>query len=291
MANTQPLGTQWKGRAWDDGSPIPRVTLPDGTLGEAMAALGYIWDATDQVFIKATANHADGGINVHLVGNDATSTITGTVTANQGTGGNSAWKVDGSAVTQPVSLATVPTHGVTVTDGADTNAGATTDTAVITDTTGTVSGKLRGLVKWAYERMPASLGQKTMAGSLPVTVASDQPALTTNATLSAETTKVIGTVNQGTSPWLTSRNWTLSSGTDSATVTVATDSVGLAKDASLTTIFGTPTSDSPGAYTVLDQLSRIRKTNEQNTKALQALLAVMTPAPPRKTQTTLLHRS
>ncbi len=32
---------------------------------------------------------------------------------DQGTGGSSAWKVDGSAVTQPVSLVSVPTHAVT----------------------------------------------------------------------------------------------------------------------------------------------------------------------------------
>jgi hypothetical protein len=52
--------------------------------------------------------------------------------------------------------------------------GLTTDTAIVTDTTGTLSGKLRGLVKWAFERMPQSLGQTTKAGSFPVVIASDQ---------------------------------------------------------------------------------------------------------------------
>lgn len=66
---------------------------------------------------------------------------------------------------------------VTIADGADVAEGATTDVAIISDTTGTVSGKLRGLVKWAFERMPASLGQKAMAASLPVVVASDQSAV------------------------------------------------------------------------------------------------------------------
>lgn len=64
-----------------------------------------------------------------------------------------------------------------VADGNDAAVGATTDAAVITDTTGSLSGKIRGLVKWAFERMPASLGQKTMAASLPVVVASDQSTL------------------------------------------------------------------------------------------------------------------
>ena len=64
-----------------------------------------------------------------------------------------------------------------INDGDDLNAGATTDSAVVTDTIGTLSGKLRGLVKWAFERMPASLGQKVMAQSLPVTLSSDQSAI------------------------------------------------------------------------------------------------------------------
>lgn len=67
---------------------------------------------------------------------------------------------------------------VTIADGADVAEGATTDAAVITDTTGTISGKLRGLVKWAFERMPAALGQTTMANSLSVVIASNQSELT-----------------------------------------------------------------------------------------------------------------
>lgn len=70
---------------------------------------------------------------------------------------------------------------VTIADGADVAEGATTDAAVITDSAGTVSGKLRGLVKWAFERMPASLGQKAMAASLPVAIASDQSAVPVSA--------------------------------------------------------------------------------------------------------------
>lgn len=65
----------------------------------------------------------------------------------------------------------------TIANGADVAEGNTADAAVVTDTTGTLSGKLRGLVKWAFERMPASLGQKIMAESFPVTIASDQPTI------------------------------------------------------------------------------------------------------------------
>lgn len=88
---------------------------------------------------------------------------------------------------------TAPTSGdygavVRVGDGHDVAEGLTTDAAVVTDANGTLSGKLRGLVKWAFERMPASLGQKAMSESVPVVMASDQTALadvTASATLGA----------------------------------------------------------------------------------------------------------
>ncbi len=88
---------------------------------------------------------------------------------------------------------------VSVADGDDVAEGATTDAAVVTDTTGTVSGKLRGLVKWAFERMPTSLGQKTKAASLPVTLASDEDVLTTaiDQTTPGTTNKVVASVASG----------------------------------------------------------------------------------------------
>lgn len=68
-----------------------------------------------------------------------------------------------------------PHHNVdTLASGASVDIGAVADAAVVTDTTGSLSGKLRGLVKWAFERMPAALGQGTMAQSLPVVIASNQ---------------------------------------------------------------------------------------------------------------------
>ena len=90
-------------------------------------------------------------------------------------------------------------HAATIVAGADVTQGNTTDAAVITDTTGTVSGKLRGLVKWAFERMPASLGQKVKTASLPVVLASDQDALAvtgplTDTQLRATPVPVSGTV-------------------------------------------------------------------------------------------------
>jgi len=69
--------------------------------------------------------------------------------------------------------------------GSDVTEGNTSDAAIDTDTTGTVSGKLRGLVKLmvAYlARFPAALGQAAMAASLPVVVASDQSAVPVTST-------------------------------------------------------------------------------------------------------------
>jgi hypothetical protein len=65
--------------------------------------------------------------------------------------------------------------------GASVDIGAVADSAVMTDTTGSLSGKLRGLVKWAFERTPASLGQKTSANSFAVVIASDQTAIPLSA--------------------------------------------------------------------------------------------------------------
>jgi hypothetical protein len=65
--------------------------------------------------------------------------------------------------------------------------GANADAAVSTDTTGSISGKMRGLVKIQNERTPASLGQKTKANSFAVVLASDQDALSISAITAGET--------------------------------------------------------------------------------------------------------
>jgi hypothetical protein len=70
--------------------------------------------------------------------------------------------------------------GVVVANGSDIALGNTADAAVDTDTTGTVSGKLRGLVKLMVNllsRWPASLGQKNAAGSSPVIMSYEQTAI------------------------------------------------------------------------------------------------------------------
>lgn len=93
-----------------------------------------------------------------------------------------------------------------IANGADVAEGATTDAAVVTDTTGTLSGKLRGLVKWAFERMPAALGQGTMAQSLRVVLASDHSDVPTRAAMGSLTNRSSTITAGGTSQELMAAN-------------------------------------------------------------------------------------
>lgn len=199
----------------------------DGSFSKAAAAHLRGWDTTDLAWTRLPVDHATGALKV-------VATVSGGTggTVDQGTGGSSAWKVDGSAVTQPVSgtfwqstqpvsIASMPSTPVT---------GPLTDTQLratpvpVSLATAPTTAVTQSTSPWVTNDpgLPDTLGQKAMSGSTGVTIASDQTSFPVAATLTAETTKVIGTVNQGTSPWVTSRNWTLSSGTDSVTVGNAT---------------------------------------------------------------------
>ena len=61
--------------------------------------------------------------------------------------------------------------------GAGATIGATTDTATTGNSPGTLAAHLRGIVTALTNRLPASVGQKAAAGSLPVVLASDQSQL------------------------------------------------------------------------------------------------------------------
>lgn len=81
--------------------------------------------------------------------------------------------------TDSVSVATGQGAGATI--------GETSGEAVVTDDDGTLQQYLRGLVKWAYTYMPATLDQKTMAASFPVVIASNQSAVAVTGTITAVT--------------------------------------------------------------------------------------------------------
>ncbi len=91
------------------------------------------------------------------------------------------------------------TAAVTIANGADVALGTTTDAVATTPTTGsaaTTIALLKAIANGVTSPIPA--GTNVIGHVITDTTS------VTNATLSAETTKVIGTVNQGTSPWITS---------------------------------------------------------------------------------------
>lgn len=146
------------GTFWQTTQPVSAASLPlpsgaatsakQPALGTAGAASSDV--ITVQGIASMTALKVDGSA--------VTQPVSGAVTANVQGGNATAVKVDGSAVTQPVSAASLPLP-----------AGAATDS-----TLSTMSGKL-----------PATLGQKTMAASMAAVIASDQSAIPTKAPTNA----------------------------------------------------------------------------------------------------------
>lgn len=183
-----------------NNTPIPgSSTLVAGSFGGVLIPLSV---------------DALGDLNVNVV---SSSPITGTVTANQGTPNTAAnrWPVqitdgtdlalvsaagalivDGSAVTQPISAASLPLP-----------TGAATEATLLS-----IDGKLN------------SLGQKASAGSVPVVIASDQSPIDVSVTNFPATQPISGTVtaNQGTANSAANR-WPvqITDGTDLALVSAA----------------------------------------------------------------------
>lgn len=89
----------------------------------------------------------------------------------------------GTLITQTDGVETSLTTLITQTDTVETGIGDVGDAAVITDANGSLTGKLRGLVKWAFERMPAALGGTTAANSFPVTLSIDGQFVTSTGAL------------------------------------------------------------------------------------------------------------
>ncbi len=84
-----------------------------------------------------------------------------------------------------------------------TDFGSTNDPAY-TDNTGAAPGGVISILKGAYSKLatisgqsPASLGQKTMANSSPVVIASDQPAISVSQFNAGTLTDRSGTVTLG----------------------------------------------------------------------------------------------
>lgn len=165
--------------------PLAPFRAKEDPQGYVLASsLNYTWDVATLEWIKSTSSGGGGGAVTIADGADVA----------EGSVSDAAWVAgDGTVISLLKAIAGGGGGGaVTIANGADVAEGATTDAAVVTDTTGTVSGKLRGLVKWAFERMPASLGQKTMANSLPVVLASDQSTVVVSGAVTNTVLSVVG---------------------------------------------------------------------------------------------------
>ena len=160
--------------------------------------------------------------------------VNGTVTANQGTSAalvnawpiritdgtvsasissNNALKVDGSAVTQPISAASLPLPSGAAQEHVSAvsyNSSRLTDGSAFYDATKTgqlptslAGGKLDiNLGTWLGSVVPTT-GQKTMSGSIPVVISSDQTAILISGSISA-TNPSVGT-NTSTAPTSTTQ--------------------------------------------------------------------------------------
>lgn len=160
---------------------------------------------------------------------------------------------------------------VTIVDGGDIAEGSTTDAAIVTDANGTVSGKLRGVVKLLSSWI-GTLGQKTMANSASVTIASDHSAIPvsgplTDTQLRATPVLVSGTVSTG---GLTDAQLRTTPVPVSGTVTV--DTSALLTTADFDTKTGSLTETAPATDTASSGLNGRLQRIAQRITSLIALL-------------------
>lgn len=174
----------------------------------------------DTTGLALAANQLPDGHNVTV--DNASLAVTGTF-----------WQA-----TQPVSVATVPSHDVTNAGTFAvqvTSAPTTAVTGTFWQATQPVSGTVTAAAQPGVDIGDVTINNASGASAVNIqdggnTITVDGT-VSANATLAAETTKVIGTVNQGTSPWVTSNATTSVVGNGAAAtaqrVTLANDSTGI----------------------------------------------------------------
>lgn len=165
-------GTQRVTVATDDVVPISAASLPLPS-GAATSALQSTQDTSINTLLKP-ANTLAGVTTVSTVTNLSQ---LGGAAVSMNTGVR-------DAGTQRVTIAT--NDSVPVTGTVTANAGTNLNTSAL---------NLEATQSAMSAKLPATLGQKTMANALAVSLASDQSSIPVAATLAAETTKVIGTIN------------------------------------------------------------------------------------------------
>lgn len=140
----------------------------------------WVWDTATSEWVKETQGSGGGG--------GGATTIADGADVTQGAKADVAWvSGDGTVISLLKKIASAGGSAVSIADGSDVAEGATADAAVVTDTTGTVSGKLRGLVKIFASVWDSTLGRlkTSTVGSIRTT----SGVLTLNGdTLSIDTT-------------------------------------------------------------------------------------------------------
>lgn len=173
-----------------DGSFIPAILVKDTVSSKAISVSGLLVGSVEAATVAIVdgsgtqitsfgggTQYTDGGTPpTHPVGNTLEFNNAGT------------WATVGSANPLPI------TGSFTITNPSTGSAVPATANYIA----GNKAGNLVGVL----------FGSQTTANSIAVVLASDQVSIPVAATLNAETTKVIGTVNQGTSPWVVSNGGT-----------------------------------------------------------------------------------
>ena len=214
----------------NNGVGVAAVNVQDG--GNSITVDGTFWQATQPV--SAASLPLPAGAATSLIQTDGTQKTqvtslpalpTGTNTigkVDQGLGGASAWKVDGSAVTQPVSAAALPLPTGAATSALQTQPGVDIGDVTVNNAAGAAAvniqdggnsitvdavslplptGAATETTLSAINTKTPALGQAAMVASSPVVIASNQTVIPVNDNGGSLTVDGTVTANAGTGPW------------------------------------------------------------------------------------------
>lgn len=240
----------------DDANPLPVAIISGGsggvqyTEGDTDATIignAILWEDAANTLVVVSASKP---LPVDLGTNNDVTITSGTVTANAGTNlntsllaletGGNLTTIAGKDFATQTTLSAINNKMVSGTDIGDVTINNSSGVSAVNIQDGgnviTIDGTLTSVATITnvvhVDDNSSSISIDDGAGAITVDNAGT---FAVQATLSAETTKVIGTVNQGTSPWVVSgavTNAVLSvvgSGTEATAqrVTIATDSTGV----------------------------------------------------------------
>lgn len=214
----------------NNGVGVAAVNVQDG--GNSITVDGTFWQATQPV--SAASLPLPAGAATSLIQTDGTQKTqvtslpalpTGTNAigkVDQGLGGASAWKVDGSAVTQPVSAAALPLPTGAATSALQTQPGVDIGDVTVNNAAGAAAvniqdggnsitvdavslplptGAATETTLSAINTKTPALGQAAMVASSPVVIASNQTVIPVNDNGGSLTVDGTVTANAGTGPW------------------------------------------------------------------------------------------